>query len=98
MLRSLNSLAQLGLLPLCSLSLALTSRWIPDSFCYVRPRRHSEYGIQSGSHRCDLCRPTPVHFGIDGVLPAVYGLALRKVRGSSFESPLKRSELVFCIG
>ena len=67
---------------------ALTSRWIPDSVCYVRPRRHSEYCVQPNTHWCDLCRPTPVHFGVDGFLPVIHGLALREVRNFEFERPL----------
>ena len=68
----------------CCLWLALTSRWTPDRFCYVRTRRYPEYSLQSGTHWRDLRRPTPVHFGIDGVLFIVYCLALRKVRDFGF--------------
>ena len=71
--------------PACfPLSLALTSRRIPGGFRYVRLGRHSEHGFQSGAHWCDLCRPASIHFGVDGVLPVVYGLALREVRDSGF--------------
>ena len=97
-LRSSNSLAPLSLLPPAILSLALTTRWITDSLCYVRPRRHSEYGLQSGPHWCDLCRPTSVHCRVDGFLPVVYGLALRKVRDFDFGGPLEVSELAFGTG
>ena len=97
-LRSSNSLAPLSLLPPAIPSLALTSRWITDSLCYVRPGRYSEYGFQSDLHWCDLCRPTSVHCGVDGFLPVIYGLALCKVRDFDFESPLEVSELDFGTG
>ena len=78
--------------------LALTTWWITDSLCYVRPRRHSEYSFQSDPHWCDLCRPTSVHCGVDGFLPVIYCLALRKVRDFDFESPLEVSESAFGTG